>query len=573
MTDYNETFFGDLSDDPNDPTNHEFYPSELVLFNGSNVVTGSTVGGGNPPGDRDFFTFEVPAGFTVSAIILNDYQWGNGNQSDPGYGDSYFAVTEGSSFPSLTDASNFLVSKLIDDYAAEGSEVGQDLLDPMVGNAAGPAGPGSLGPKVYSVWYQETGANTTYEFDIVLDAPAGADFGAIQFSSSNIQVNEGAGTFDITLTRTGGSDGGVSAVLRRTGGSAQLFTDFGFHPVAATFKHGETQKVFSYPIVDDALIEGNETVTFELVDPAGGATLGATRTSTLTIVDNDFSPTPGVIQFSSSDIQVNEAEGTADLILNRTGGSDGAVSVTLNQTGGTAENSVDYTVATPVTVNFADGETQKLVSVALVNDALVEGNETALFELTNPTGGASLGATTQTTLTIIDSDNLIRGTGGPETLLGGTEDDKIFGRGGDDRLVGYEGNDRLFGGSDDDRLIGWEGDDRLLGGSGDDLSRGGDGNDRLLSGSGDDVLDSGLGADTLVGGAGRDKFVLKRRHGSDLIRDFQIDEDSLDLRGNLRFGRLTITQEGNKAVIAVGNDQLAVLKGVQVEQLTASQFG
>ena len=548
MTDYNETFLGDLSDDPNNPTSHEFFPGELVLFAGSNVVTGSTIGGGNPPGDRDFFTFEVPTGFTVSAIVLNAYQWGDGNQNVPAYGDSYFALTQGSSFPSLTDASPFLVSKLIDDYVTGGSEIGLDLLEPTVGvsSPAGKEGPGQLDPGVYSVWYQETGANTTYEFDIVLTPPVGANFGTIQFSPSDIQVNEGAGTFDITLTRTGGSDGGVSVVLRRTGGSAENLVDFSFQPVTAIFKNGETQKVFSYPIIDDALLEENETATFELTSPLGGVSLGTARTSTLTIVDNDQPLNFGTSQFNSNAVQVNEAAGTVDLTLTRTGGSDGAVSVVLSQTGGTAQSPSDLTFS-PVTVNFGNGQAQQVVSVPIVNDSLVEGNETAIFALTDPTGGASLGTTTTSTLTITDNDQVIvsRGTNRSDRVVGGIENDSIFGLRGNDRLIGGDGNDRLFGGPGDDRLVG---------------------------GNGNDFLNGGRGEDIVIGGEGSDNFVLRRRNGSDLIRDFQIDEDSLILQGNLRFEQLTITQNGNRAVISVGNDQLAVLRGDQAIQLTAAQF-
>ncbi|GAB4386410.1 MAG: hypothetical protein Kow00121_52930 [Elainellaceae cyanobacterium] len=434
MANHNEASNGDLSNFFNNPTS-------ITLSPGNNVISGSTVGGGNPPGDRDYFTFEVPVGSTVSAIFLQSYS---------GATNSYFAVIGGNSFPdpdaaTPPDASTFVVSKLIDNAAD--SEVGEDLLASTVGTAAGPAGPGQLGPGVYSVWYQETGANTTYEFNVVLDTP----------------------------------------------------------------------------------------------------------------------PAPGQIQFGSSDIEVNEAAGTIDITLTRTGGSDGAVSIQLNSTGGTAQNSVDYNVATPLTVSFADGQTEQVVSVAIVNDALVEGNETAIFALTNPTGGASLGTVATSTLTIVDDDQagVLRGTNGPDTLTGGPGDDRITGRGGNDRLGGGSGDDRLSGNSEDDRLVG---------GSGDDWLQGGNGNDRMAGGSGDDFLNGGQGADTLTGGAGRDTFVLKRRHGSDLIRDFQIDEDSLDLRGNLRFGQLTITRNGNQAVISVGGDQLAVLRGVRASQLTAEQF-
>lgn len=443
MADYNETA-GDLSNDFANPTS-------LVISAGNNVVTGSTT---NAPLDRDYFTFVVPEGSTVTDITLQAYQWGTDNSA----GNSYFGIINSNAFPdptSMVSDNSFVVSKLIDS-----AQVGQDLLQSGVGEDAdgtppSPNGPGELGPGTYSVWYQETGASTTYAFNIVLDTPPPPSSGQIQFSSSTFEVNEAAGTIDVTLTRTGGSAG--------------------------------------------------------------------------------------------------------------------AVSVVLNQTGGTAQNTVDFNF-TPVTVAFANGETQRSVSVAIISDSLVESNETAIFGLTNASGGASLGTPSQTTLTIIDDDQLLTGTDGSDTLRGGVGDDRLLGKGGDDRLVGSDGNDVLNGGSDDDRLIGNLGNDRLNGGSGDDRLVGNDGNDYLNGGSGDDYLDGGAGIDTLIGGAGSDTFALRRNTGSDLIRDFQIDEDSLALRGDLRFGQLTITDNGNRAVIRVGSEQLAVLRGVQADQLTAAQF-
>ena len=112
----------------------------------------------------------------------------------------------------------------------------------------------------------------------------------------------------------------------------------------------------------------------------------------------------------------------------------------------------------------------------------------------------------------------------------------------------------------------------LSGGSGNDRLFGNAGVDRLWGNSGDDLLDGGAGADILVGGAGRDTFVLRRRDGSDLIRDFQIGKDVLDLRGNLSFEQLTIAQDGTKTLISVGSNVFATLKGVQADQITAAQF-
>ena len=158
---YDESIDGELS-------NNQAGPTPITLSAGNNIIAGDTT---NDPLDRDFFTFVVPEGFIVSDIILQDYQWGDGDQSNGNYGASYFAITEGNSFFSIDNDSAFEVSKLVDNFAAEGSEVGQDLLEPGVGDAASGnnrLGSGELGPGTYTVWYQETGANTTYAFNVVL---------------------------------------------------------------------------------------------------------------------------------------------------------------------------------------------------------------------------------------------------------------------------------------------------------------------------------------------------------------------------------------------------------------------
>ncbi|MFM6151817.1 MAG: LamG-like jellyroll fold domain-containing protein, partial [Sphaerospermopsis kisseleviana] len=55
--------------------------------------------------------------------------------------------------------------------------------------------------------------------------------------------------------------------------------------------------------------------------------------------------------------------------MTRTGGSSGIVSATLNLTNGSAIAPFDYQ-NTPITVNFADGETSKIVNLTQVNQGL-----------------------------------------------------------------------------------------------------------------------------------------------------------------------------------------------------------
>ncbi len=530
MADYNEQFLGDLSDNFQNPTAHEFFPGELVLFNGSNVVEGSTVGGGNPPGDRDFFTFEVAEGFKVSNIILKAYE------SDDNR-DSYFALIKDSKFPTLTDDSDFLVSKGIDS-----AELNKDLLAPTVGNSTGAAGrkggPGELGPGTYSVWYQETGSDTDYAFDVELEATSPASYGQIQFDPDSFSVNEGDGTFDITLRRTGGSDGGVSVVLRRTGGTATNLVDMNFRPATVIFKDGETVKTITRSLIDDTAIEPTETINLEITTPRGGVSLGTDRTATISIIDNDSPPEPGRLTFNSSDFSVNEDNGFLALRVRRVGGSDGTITADVNLVGGSATNGSDFNFSNFEAV-FGDGQTSKSYLFALTDDVLGENNETAIFELRPPSsgGGGFAVPPESTTLTIVDND--------APTVQGSLATayvnslNQIIGKAffsGDDYtgalFTNTDGtgnpNDVVLGTSDGDNIwAGTQGNDLIDAGAGSDLVGIGSGNVTVFTGEGNDfvyAIGGGAGNNSINLGNGTNSFyaqagnnVVSAGSGDDVI--------------------------------------------------------
>lgn len=121
------------------------------------------------------------------------------------------------------------------------------------------------------------------------------DMGAVELNAGTIQfalpvsnVNENAGPAVITVTRTGGIDGAVSAQVTlvsstATGGGV----DFTFSGAPVNFADGSAvSQVVNVAITDDASLEGPETVTLGLGSLVG-ATAGAPATHVLTIVDND----------------------------------------------------------------------------------------------------------------------------------------------------------------------------------------------------------------------------------------------------------------------------------------------
>lgn len=135
----------------------------------------------------------------------------------------------------------------------------------------------------------------------------------------------------------------------------------------------------------------------------------------------------------------------------------------------------------------------------------------------------------------------LRGGDGADTLWGGRDDqsgDLIEGGQDDDVIGGGAGDDSLYGGADNDLVFGGSGRDLLSGGDGDDILFGGDGRDQLFGGYGADTLFGGGGSDRIEGragndriisGDGSDRLVFRAGDGSDLVTDFSLASDILDL--------------------------------------------
>ncbi|MEL6582635.1 MAG: calcium-binding protein [Pseudomonadota bacterium] len=135
-----------------------------------------------------------------------------------------------------------------------------------------------------------------------------------------------------------------------------------------------------------------------------------------------------------------------------------------------------------------------------------------------------------------DGDDEIDGGGGKDTLNGNDGNDVLRGGGGKDKLNGGDGGDSLNGGGGKDNLKGNDGNDFLVGGGGSDRLNGGDDDDNLSGGGGKDKIEGGAGNDSLTGGGGADTFIFTSRgdRGTDIIEDFELGKDRLQLRDSDR---------------------------------------
>jgi hypothetical protein len=113
-----------------------------------------------------------------------------------------------------------------------------------------------------------------------------APAGVLQFSSPSYSVGEAAGSVTVTVQRTGGSFGAVSATLATTNASATAPGDYTAVSTPVSFADGDTApKNFAITIVNDVASEGLETFTVGLSAATGGASLGPN--ATVAIIDDD----------------------------------------------------------------------------------------------------------------------------------------------------------------------------------------------------------------------------------------------------------------------------------------------
>ena len=238
---------------------------------------------------------------------------------------------------------------------------------------------------------------------LLLGVGAGVAQAAPTWSVDDVVVSEGdSGTTDATFTITAsnlGVFGSASVDYATANGTATAPGDYTattdtasvFSPLGGTATANVT-----VPVSGDTTPEPDETFQLVLSNPSSG-TIGD-GTGQATIANDD----PPHLHVSSP--HVSEKDGAAVFTVSL----DGAAPVTVHYAtaDGSAFAGSDYT-AQSGTLSFARTDTAKTVSVPLVNDSTLEGDETFNLQLSNPSGAASSGNDLTGTATIADDDAVV----------------------------------------------------------------------------------------------------------------------------------------------------------------------
>jgi CSLREA domain-containing protein len=243
----------------------------------------------------------------------------------------------------------------------------------------------------------------------------------VSLSINNVSVTEGdAGTAraDFAVTLSAASSQPIAVKYQTADGTANAGTDYAATSGTLTFAPGETTKTITVAVNGDVQPEPDETFFADLFSPTNTAIVKGQGTGT--IVDDDAAKVP-MIQFDSAHYSVGEGDLRATVTVTRSGDTSMAASVDYATFDNPAAVRCDDTATLPGvsfarcdyattvgTLTFAAGDAQpKQITIPVIDDAHVEGAEAFQVRLFNPSG-TSLGATSTTSITILDNDAFVQ---------------------------------------------------------------------------------------------------------------------------------------------------------------------
>jgi uncharacterized delta-60 repeat protein len=182
----------------------------------------------------------------------------------------------------------------------------------------------------------------------------------------------------------GGASDGDFAMARYTG-DGNLDKSFGTGGVVKTDFAGGSDTGYGLGVLDNGRIV-----------LAGSAQVGGQDAFAVARYEND------TLQFSAPAYSVTEDAQMATIIVTRTGGNTGALTVMVTTADGSGKAGLNYTPVA-MQLQFADGETSKTFTIPILQDGVGgDGDKTVLLKLTDPSTGATLGGQDQAVLTITD---------------------------------------------------------------------------------------------------------------------------------------------------------------------------
>jgi uncharacterized delta-60 repeat protein len=225
--------------------------------------------------------------------------------------------------------------------------------------------------------------------------------GQLSFAATNFAANASDGFGYLTVVRSGGSSGTVSANYTTADGTAKAGVNYTASSGTVTLTPGLTNATISVKLLNNTVAEAPVSLSVMLStnqDGSSGATLIAPTNATLTIFN-----TNAVIAFAAATNTFSETAGTVFITVARFNTTSGSNSVHYATADGTAQAGVNY-VSASGTVTFGPGQSLVTIPVTLIHDTNVTGTVAFTVNLSNPTAGAQLAAPSTTLVQELDAE-------------------------------------------------------------------------------------------------------------------------------------------------------------------------
>ncbi len=205
------------------------------------------------------------------------------------------------------------------------------------------------------------------------------------------EYNSSTGTFTISRDNSAGD----LTVNYTVSGTATNGVDYTALPGSIIIPNGHTSITVTITPVNDNLAEPSETVTLRLT-PDVNYVVSPARSASVTIVDNE--PTVIVAALDASAAEIGGNTGAFKITRSTSVGS-----LTVNYTmSGPATNGTDY-AALSGSVMIPNGQTFAVLTVTPLDDAIAEGTERVVLEI-SPGDEYHTGAVNRATVLIADND-------------------------------------------------------------------------------------------------------------------------------------------------------------------------
>ncbi len=221
---------------------------------------------------------------------------------------------------------------------------------------------------------------------------------SVTFFPANIPVTEANTTVTVTVQLTQALDVPVALDYTTSDGTATAGEDYVSASGTLTVAAGVTSTTFTVGILDDTVVEGNETVILEVTPDSVPLVGGGTVTGTITIAEGALT----TVAFSAPNYSVTEANTTATITVTLSQALSVPAVLDYFTTNGTATAGSDYVTATG-TITVPAGATSGTFTVQVLDDTLDEPDETVILNVTPGTLGF-MGDGVTSTLTIVDND-------------------------------------------------------------------------------------------------------------------------------------------------------------------------